>query len=497
MSELLSTELDNRPADSRNKALDAIGQADDSMIQIHKEITKTIETFFSSTNLIRGAHQKSSFAYIAVKNEDKFILIQGFLHLTERSQFPFSHFTSENIRAGHYALSELNTTAQTFTETLLSGKIETPYGELCFPWQNPNGFAASCQPFHPVGLQTQNRLNVLRISGDQQFRYLNQPSLDWELKASPTPYENLQELMFEYGLGSLHNDAIAVDIIASHVAAVDLSSKIHGTKAGVSVVLLEGLDTQRFSLGYKVHNQGKVVARSLVEGKHFKWALEKGIQKGYFEIDVPEASVLYCVANYDGLTQHYGWISDPETLQNPRRAAYEVFDNKLEIIRETLSTDSFRGKNARDLESAAAWILWMLGFSVLHLNMDRTKEAVDLIATTPNGNMAVIEVTSGLLKTENKLALLHDRSQSVRRGLDSSGIRHVNVLTVMITSQPRSDIQADLESAEKLGILVIAREDLEQALTRTIFSQNPDQLYMEAEQSVKDALSKHQTPLPN
>ncbi len=399
--------------------------------------------------------------------------------------------------AGHYQLSDTIDTAQKFIETLLSGKIETPHGELYFPKRDSNDYSAFCQPFRPVGLQGQNRLSVLRISGDQQFQCLNQPSLDWELKAAPTPYESLQELMFEYGLGALHNDAISVDVIASNVAAVDLASKIEGTKAKLTTVLLDGLDTQKFTLGYKIHNQGKVTTRSLVEGKAFQWIPEKGTQKGYVEIDVPEASVLHCIASYNGLAQHYGWISDPATLQNPRRAAYEVFDNKLEILRETIGMDSFRGKNARDLESVVAWILWMLGFSIMHLNTDRTKEAVDLIAATPNGNMAVIEVTSGLLKAENKLALLHDRPQSVRRGLDASGIRHVRLLTVMVTSQPRADIQVDLEQAEKLGILVVAREDLDQAITRTIFSQNPDQIYQDAEKSIENALAKHTTPQMN
>ena len=122
--------------------------------------------------------------------------------------------------AGHYQLSDTIDTAQKFIETLLSGKIETPHGELYFPKRDSNDYSAFCQPFRPVGLQGQNRLSVLRISGDQQFQCLNQPSLDWELKAAPTPYESLQELMFEYGLGALQQRKVQLRIMHPQVLEI-------------------------------------------------------------------------------------------------------------------------------------------------------------------------------------------------------------------------------------------------------------------------------------
>ena len=49
----------------------------------------------------------------------------------------------------------------------------------------------------------------------------------------------------------------------------------------------------------------------------------------------------------------------------------------------------------------------MLGFSVVHLrSTTRMQDAADLLATTPSGHIAVIECTTGLLKAEDKLALL-------------------------------------------------------------------------------------------
>jgi hypothetical protein len=184
---------------------------------------------------------------------------------------------------------------------------------------------------------------------------------------------------------------------------------------------------------------------------------------GSAELDVAEGAILHCFASYDGLAQHFGWLADQSTTQNARRAAYEAFDPRLETLKSIIPGGHVRGRDARELESVVAWIFWMLGFSVVHLGSATTmQDAADLLATTPSGHIAVIECTTGLLKAENKLALLHARSQAVRRALDASGARHLRSLTVMVTSQPRSDVEVDMEPAERLGIMVMTREDLDQ-----------------------------------
>lgn len=308
--------------------------------------------------------------------------------------------------------------------------------------------------------------------------------------------------MAEYSLGQLQGHGSFVDVVAAQVAAVDFASQIQRNKAKVLVRLANGLPTNKFSLGYRVLSQGKIVTRARLDGGAFCWESAPDAQRGSVEIDIPEAAVLHCISSYNGMAQHFFWLSDPTTVLNSRRAAYEVFDNKLTVLREIIDRTPGRGHNARELESAVAWILWMLGFSVVHFgNTRRMEDAADLLATTPAGHVAVVECTTGLLKAENKLSLLHDRAQAVRRGLDASGNRHVRVLTAIVTSQPRADIEVDIEQAEKLGILVLAREKFEEMISRTLIMQNADQLYEEAEQAVKFAQDKHQDqgvlPIPD
>jgi len=55
---------------------------------------------------------------------------------------------------------------------------------------------------------------------------------------------------------------------------------------------------------------------------------------------------------------------------------------------------------------------------------------------------------------------------------------------------------ADIEQAERLKVLVLTREDLEQYATRTIAPPNADQLFEQGEQIVQAAAAKFETQLP-
>jgi hypothetical protein len=60
---------------------------------------------------------------------------------------------------------------------------------------------------------------------------------------------------------------------------------------------------------------------------------------------------------------------------------------------------------------------------------------------------------------------------------------------------------ADIEQAERLKVLVITREDLQQSSNRTLALPNADQLFEQAEQTVQAAAAKYeaqaQLPLPS
>lgn len=245
-------------------------------------------------------------------------------------------------------------------------------------------------------------------------------------------------------------------------------------------------------LGYRVFHQGKVVKRASIEGATMRWERREHILYGSADVQIPAGAVLHCTATYDGYAQHQGWITDPSTVQNPNRAVYEAFDSELTILRDFLENSQGKGRDARDLEAGVAWLLWMSGFSVAHLGgTAKTQDAPDLVATTSRGNFVVVECTTGLLKADNKLPRLIERTEVLRSRLEASGNRHLRVLPVIVSSKSREEVSADLERAEKLGVLVPTKESLSQAIDRTLVLQDSEQIYTEGERTVAERQGKY------
>ena len=413
---------------------------------------KKTQDFFKAIEPLQPAYADPSFTYLAIRGTGGWELIKGRVAFnTGPSNLPLTHFESKNVRAGHYLFAELKTTPRDFLHNITNGPVKMPFGNLTFPMNQHGYHDASYQPFHEQGLLAQNRLEVLSITGANNPVIGHAIHYDWEVRASDTPYDGLQELMTEYNLGPLEN-YITLEFVAYNVAAFDFSSSVDGTTAHMVVRLAVKADTDQFKLGYRVSSQGKIQSRGMLPGDAFRWTDRGGYKEGTSDLEVPNAAVIHCIANYAGIAEHHGWMLDPNVVQNPQRAVYETFDRKLEFALEVLGREP-KGSRARDLETVCGWIFWMLGFSVANLGgTDRTQEAADLLVTTPAGHMAIVEVTMGLLKAENKLANLHDRAQAVRKSLDNSNNKHIRLLPIIITTKTREEIQPDLEQAEKWGI---------------------------------------------
>ena len=458
---------------------------------------KNAEDFFHAISGQKDAYRDITFSYVAIKQvSQQFLLTQGRIFLnTEPSTIPLTHFDSVNVRAGCYRLTELKLDLANLVDGVTAETMDTPHGPLWFPSAPGGRYGTRFTPFHPDGVQTQRRLNVLTIMGTQP-KSLRQPDIDWEIMAASTPYDGIRELMSEYRIGpSSVGDTVNIEIIAFNVAAIDAArSVVAGEDAAIHVLLAPGLMPKKVSVGYRVYKPGLSAIRGVSSGSSLEWSEHDAYQRGVASIRVPNAAVLNCTVSYDGIAQHHLWLTDPSCSQNPRRAVHEAFDPKLETIKEIIGKALRKGQEARDLEAAMAWLLWMLGFSVAQLGgTSRTQDAADLVATTPSGHFAVIECTTGLLKADNKLPLLHDRAQAVRRALETSAHNQLRVLPIIVTTKSRDEITPDLGQAERLGILVLSRENLEGMLDLTIRLPTPDQIYDEAIQTVRTAQTKHES----
>jgi hypothetical protein len=311
----------------------------------------------------------------------------------------------------------------------------------------------------------------------------NFAQLDWELKAADPPYDTLNELCQEYGLGILAELACIIEAVAGEIVAMDLDCRVVGTTIDLAVLAAPGLDRSAVSIGYRLYSNGQVLKRATVPGDQVAWSDRGLVQRGMVTLEVPPAAVLHCYARYAGVTYQQYWFSDPTIPQNPRRAIYERFDPELELLREACLPNGTR--YARELETGVAWLFWMLGFSVLHFGgSKRLQDAPDIVALTPAGHFVVVECTTGQVKGESKLERLVGRTAAVRQRLDQSNNQQLKLLSVMVTSMTQAEVAAGLQAAQENGVVVLAREDIAVALEQTLLLPRADQLFAEAERSL-------------
>jgi hypothetical protein len=223
-------------------------------MSLHPTSRKFVEDFFAALAPYETAFQHIGFSYLAVKFGEPFQIVRARIFLnTSQPTAPPPHFKSTHVRAGNYPLTELGFDLRGLIDHLVTDILETPDGPLHFPSAPGGHHAASFTPFHPDGLTTQTRYNVLTIMAGATG-YIRQPEIDWEIKAASRPYEGLQELAHEFGLGILDPRPPYVEVIAYNVAVIDAQhSTVSGNSAHVQVNLAKGLEHKRVKVGYRAY----------------------------------------------------------------------------------------------------------------------------------------------------------------------------------------------------------------------------------------------------
>jgi len=404
-------------------------------------------------------------------------------------------FESSEIIAETFLIERLDQKLDDVIQSALGGRVITPQGDFALPNNMTGSRAAVFLPLHPEVLAQQTRVGVLQIRGSDQLGHWRNDSLDWGLRSASNPYDSLNELSMDFGLGGIVEHAAIFEAVAPSVVQVDLGKHVLDDKAIIGVLAFRGLDYSKISVGYRVFDKGNVVARGSIPGTEFTWTIEDGRSVGQTEIAVPPAALVNCYARYDCITYHSGWLADPTLVQNPRRSTYERFDPGLEKLRELLSAKEKRF--SREFESAVACLLWMLGFNSCHIGGQKNlQDGPDVVGMTPEGHVLVVECTVSGLKTDSKMARLLQRTAAVRDQLAKSSHQHLRILPVMVTALPPAEIEAEASEAKSSGVYVLSADGLDEAIQRTLIPPRADALFVEVEQTLAsgmEALATDQT----
>ncbi|MFL9954187.1 hypothetical protein PQR65_12350 [Paraburkholderia nemoris] len=466
-----------------------------------QHVQKMIGAFFQAIGPWDSAYANARLTFIAVRRGAYLETLAARLYLTSLFRDPpKGWFQAGDLVAGQLELSGgVTAFAEAIKQIASPDGFPIPESGKLFlrPEDNQNISVGLPDLLHSEGVDQGNRLAVLTMCGVRRDMLAQQPQTDWMLKAAAIPFDSLNELFLEYGLGAAPNTSTTLEVVALAAAEVSVLSNVKDGKATLGLWLAKNLDRSKARLGYRVIDKG-VVNRGSVEGDKLKWEEKSGDIVGQLSLEVPLGAVVHCIASYAGHAHNLRWFADPKTYQNARAAVLSSVDQTGKLLRGYLLPElPPRGKAADDFESALAWVLWTLGFAPVSFGMNaKTRDAFDILAASPRGDFIVVECTLGLLRAESKLSKLSAREASLRKMLATSGLQHLRVLPIIVTAMTKDEVKADLNAAAETGVLVLTREDLEAVFDsdRLRFA-NADQLFERALQRLAESQTMQQPPL--
>lgn len=455
---------------------------------------KDIMEFENLLNNWIEAYRWKDCSYLAIKTPDGPRLLFGRVivdkNLSSQSNLDY-RFESDHIKAGRAIVKTSVDDIATLIAEAKKGEI-TAFGEKLSLIKERNDLNTFFSPiYHPL-ISFGPRFPSLRISGLSKSELLTKTGdirlLDWELKAADAPFDNLDELLGFLDLPNIGmGDFTMIELVARSPTLISESSIIEDSQATIKCQASSSIDIKNVKLGYKIFHKNSV-GRSSLMGESIEWKIDGDLQLGSVTIPVGDAQVMQAFLSYKGIALHQWWVSDPKKHLNPRFAIHQTFDEKLDVIKEFLFE-----KKETYFEQGIAMLLNILGFSISHYgHIPKTQKGPDIVAITPWGQVGVIECTIGLLNAKDKLSKLVQRTTLIKERLQRDGFGHLQVQPVIVSAMTRNEVSAHLEEANKKGIAVVCKEDLENMLNQINFAPNPDRLFQEA---VKSASGTEQRSL--
>lgn len=464
-------------------------------VELNEHSERELIAYFEAIAGWRGAYRVARLHVLGVRTGETLELVAARIVLDPGSDTAVkAAFRAGRIEAHQILLNQEETDVQGVVRALASaaGFHVAGLGSFKLPSTEQVGiYVAPPTLLHPEGLSAGNRLAVLSIGGGHVTDLLPQPQSDWLLKAADFPYDSVQELAIDYGLGTLRGDRALLEVVARTAIEVLAESSVTATRANVGVSMASSLDRAQAKLGFRVVHQGRVIQRGAIQGKDLTWSERDLAVVGIGSVEVPVGSVVQCIASYAGQAHHVQWRADPTSFLNPRAAILALVDPSGSLTQTYLRPEMpARGKAADDFEAAIAWLLWALGFSVASFGTHaKTRDAFDVIATTLRGDFLVVECTLGMLRAEGKLSRLAARTVYVRDSLAASNMTHLRVLPVIVTAMTGEQVAADAGPAAELGVLVITREDLDEVQNELVRFPDADSLFERGLRAVQDRQS--------
>jgi hypothetical protein len=428
-----------------------------------------------------GAYRDSRLSFVALLQEGEFVLIAARLRL----QSPSYVALKDSISTPHLRVAEVPFAASSgrlvdFVGTLLTGRL-FPAGEQLVKFANSSNAAYTAYHEHPPDLGIAAPvpyLDALRLCGARKWDLLQNRHLEIERELTPHGYHSLDEVVSDWGLGHPNTDATMVEFIAEPVVQLMPSCAVRNERAFISIRLPIELKPEAASLTLIANENGAPSFRRLISHAEMQWQDAAPHRIGRCEVALPQPLLLTCRALYAGCLHDRCELLDTSNLPNMRRMLVELADPALKRLQGPLTAPK-NHKEQDSFEAAVAALFYMLGFDAVRVGgVRKLEEAADIFATTPSGQILIVECTTELLDPRDKIGKLLARVSAARTQLSAArrDFKAAQLSGMIVIPKPRSELSLAFTTAEAHGLIVLARSDIEIALEATRHSFDADKV---------------------
>lgn len=321
---------------------------------------------------------------------------------------------------------------------------------------------------------------IVRGGNQHQFSAIELANLNNELRLNDLPFDGVTDLLNYLQLPNCISSGENPRLEVRISPPIDLIlNECHLAKGKLQLTLHAhpSLNLNDVSLALRTFSEGHSTRKQIA--KEVEWVANGDKQIGIYKQDIHDAFASQAILMLAKNPVRRQFFDDITKVPNRRLSVLSFFDKELKRLKSCLA-----GTDAVAFEKAVNSLAYLLGFSGHILN---ESDAPDIILSSPNENLVIIECTTKVSDFENKLGKLVDRKNSLIKELENSGDSR-KVYGYLICGLPRDQIVTDEKKLASHKVTLLTRESLHELLERLKFPENLEQLLIQDEEILENLL---------
>lgn len=312
-------------------------------------------------------------------------------------------------------------------------------------------------------------------------------AIDQGLRRAATPFDGISDLCgwLQLSDSRVSGQSPAINLrVSPPVAAMLNESALKSNRLSLILHAHQKFETSRIELSVRELPGLNIQTRRQV-GSFIKWGqVKNGRRIGKLNLKLTNAASILAMLTAGNRTVMRGWLNDTSKSANARHVAMQLYDKDLKRLRQVVLEPT----DPNLFEKGVAALLFLLGFSS---GMPIETDAPDVIVTTPNGKLALIECTLKTADFQNKIGKLVDRRTSLVRALEASG-HNIRVDAFLVCALPKDQVASEDRLLTQYKVSLLTREDLLAGIEQARVPRSPDEML---DQSAAKLMRNHRSLL--